>query len=63
MIRNLATVCAFVLLVSASSAHAAGIEANAKVLAQLDEIKRLFDANVGGFMVEQTAGGHRVVVA
>src|SRR5258708_39658954 len=35
-------------------------EGREAVLAQLDEIKRLFDANVGGFMVEQTAGGGRL---
>src|SRR5258708_39804061 len=35
-------------------------EGREAVLAQLDEIKRLFDANVGGFMVEQTAGGWRL---
>src|SRR5258708_4303451 len=32
-------------------------EGREAVLAQLDEIKRLFDANVGGFMREQTGGG------
>jgi segregation and condensation protein B len=30
------------------------------VVAQLDEIKRILDANVGGFMLEQTAGGWRL---
>jgi len=30
------------------------------VVAQLEEIKRNFDASVGGFMVEQTAGGWRL---
>jgi segregation and condensation protein B len=35
-------------------------EGREAVLVQLDEIKRLFDANVGGFMVEQTAGGWRL---
>src|ERR1700682_2988507 len=35
-------------------------EGREAVLTQLDEIKRLFDANVGGFMVEQTAGGWRL---
>src|SRR5260221_10808478 len=35
-------------------------EGREAVLAQLDEIKRLFDVNVGGFMVEQTAGGWRL---
>ena len=35
-------------------------EGREAVLEQLDEIKRLFDANVGGFMVEQTAGGWRL---
>jgi segregation and condensation protein B len=29
------------------------------VRAQLDEIKKTLDANVGGFMLEQTAGGYR----
>jgi ketosteroid isomerase-like protein len=37
MIRKLATVCTITLLFSARSAHAAGVEANAKVLAQLDD--------------------------
>jgi segregation and condensation protein B len=35
-------------------------EGREAVLEQLDEITRLFDANVGGFMVEQTAGGWRL---
>ena len=35
-------------------------EGREAVTAQLDEIKRLFDANVGGFMLEQTAGGWRL---
>jgi len=30
------------------------------IVAQLDEIKRLLDANVGGFTLEQTAGGWRL---
>lgn len=30
------------------------------VVAQIDEIKRVFEANVGGFMLEQTAGGWRL---
>ena len=30
------------------------------VVAQLEEIKRNLDANVGGFMLEQTAGGYRL---
>lgn len=30
------------------------------IIAQLDEIKRNLDANVGGFMLEQTAGGWRL---
>jgi len=30
------------------------------VIAQLEEIKRNLDANVGGFMLEQTAGGWRL---
>jgi len=30
------------------------------ILAQLDAIKRALEANVGGFMVEQTAGGWRL---
>jgi len=30
------------------------------VMAQLDEIKRILEANVGGFMLEQTAGGWRL---
>src|SRR5438105_15704215 len=30
------------------------------VIAQLEEIKRVLDANVGGFMLEQTAGGWRL---
>src|SRR5260221_9183231 len=38
-------------------AEAFSDEGREAVLAQLDEIKRLFDANVGGLMVEQTAGG------
>jgi segregation and condensation protein B len=41
-------------------AEAFNEEGREAVLAQLDEIKRLFDANVGGFMVEQTAGGWRL---
>ncbi len=41
-------------------AEAFSDEGREAVLAQLDEIKRLFDANVGGFMVEQTAGGWRL---
>ena len=41
-------------------AEAFSEEGREAVLAQLDEIKRLFDANVGGFMVEQTAGGWRL---
>lgn len=34
-----------------------GIDA---IVAQLEEIKRVLDANVGGFMLEQTAGGWRL---
>ena len=30
------------------------------ILAQLDEIKKALEANVGGFMLEQTAGGWRL---
>ena len=30
------------------------------IVAQLDEIKRVLDANVGGFTLEQTAGGWRL---
>jgi len=30
------------------------------VVAQIEEIKRVLDANVGGFMLEQTAGGWRL---
>jgi len=30
------------------------------IMAQLDEIKRMLDANVGGFTLEQTAGGWRL---
>jgi segregation and condensation protein B len=30
------------------------------VIAQLEEIRRLLDANLGGFMLEQTAGGWRL---
>jgi segregation and condensation protein B len=30
------------------------------ILAQLDEIKRVLDANVGGYTLEQTAGGWRL---
>ncbi|SRR5581483_3265534 len=30
------------------------------VIAQLEEIKRIFEANIGGFMLEQTAGGWRM---
>jgi segregation and condensation protein B len=35
-------------------------EGREAVVAQLDEIKRVLDANVGGFMLEQTAGGWRL---
>lgn len=35
-------------------------EGREAVVAQLDEIKRNLDANVGGFMLEQTAGGWRL---
>jgi segregation and condensation protein B len=31
-----------------------------EIVAQLEEIKRLFEENVGGFMLEQTAGGWRL---
>jgi segregation and condensation protein B len=34
-------------------------EGREAVVAQLDEIKRTLDANIGGFMLEQTAGGWR----
>lgn len=34
-------------------------EGREAIVAQLDEIKRLLDANVGGFTLEQTAGGWR----
>jgi len=30
------------------------------IVAQLDEIKRVLDANIGGFTIEQTAGGWRL---
>jgi len=35
-------------------------EGREAIVAQLDEIKRNLDANVGGFMLEQTAGGWRL---
>jgi segregation and condensation protein B len=35
-------------------------EGQAAVAAQLDEIKRILDEQVGGFMLEQTAGGWRL---
>ena len=35
-------------------------EGREAVIAQLEEIKRNLDANVGGFMLEQTAGGWRL---
>ena len=35
-------------------------EGKEAVIAQLEEIKRVLDANVGGFMLEQTAGGWRL---
>src|SRR5260221_2647846 len=35
-------------------------EGREAITAQLDEIKRLLEANVGGFMLEQTAGGWRL---
>jgi segregation and condensation protein B len=41
-------------------AEAFSEEGREAVLEQLDAIKRLFDASVGGFMVEQTAGGWRL---
>jgi segregation and condensation protein B len=31
-----------------------------EIVSQLEEMKRVFDANVGGFTVEQTAGGWRL---
>src|SRR4051794_24317469 len=34
-------------------------EGREAVLAQLDEIKRVLDANIGGFTIEPTAGGWR----
>jgi segregation and condensation protein B len=34
-------------------------EGREAVIAQLDEIKRTLDASIGGFMLEQTAGGWR----
>src|SRR5690349_8492342 len=30
------------------------------IVAQIDEIKRVLDANIGGFTLEQTAGGWRL---
>jgi segregation and condensation protein B len=41
-------------------AEAFSEEGREAVQAQLDEIKRALDANVGGFMLEQTAGGWRL---
>ena len=38
-------------------AEAFAEEGREAVVAQLDEIKRVLDLNVGGFMLEQTAGG------
>ncbi len=35
-------------------------EGREAIVAQLEEIKRILDANVGGFTVEQTAGGWRL---
>ena len=35
-------------------------EGREAVVAQLEEIKRILEANVGGFMLEQTAGGWRL---
>lgn len=37
-----------------------GEDEKENILAQLDEIKRALEANVGGFMLEQTAGGWRL---
>lgn len=42
-----------------SLAEAFSEDGREAVLAQLDEIKRALEANVGGFMLEQTAGGWR----
>jgi segregation and condensation protein B len=35
-------------------------EGREAIVAQLEEIKRILDANVGGFTIEQTAGGWRL---
>src|SRR5881397_2802745 len=35
-------------------------EGREAIVAQLDEIKRILDASVGGFTLEQTAGGWRL---
>jgi segregation and condensation protein B len=37
-----------------------GEEERAAIVTQLEEIRRLLEANVGGFMLEQTAGGWRL---
>src|SRR6266849_4288118 len=37
-----------------------GEEERSAIVTQLDEIRRLLEANVGGFMLEQTAGGWRL---
>jgi segregation and condensation protein B len=37
-----------------------GDEEREAIVAQLDEIRRVLEANVGGFMLEQTAGGWRL---
>ncbi|MGZ7030827.1 MAG: SMC-Scp complex subunit ScpB [Thermoanaerobaculia bacterium] len=37
-----------------------GEEEREAIVAQLDEIRRLLAANIGGFMLEQTAGGWRL---
>lgn len=43
-----------------SLVDAFGEDQKEAILAQLDEIKRALEANVGGFMLEQTAGGWRL---
>lgn len=37
-----------------------GKDEKENIVAQLDEIKRALEANIGGFMLEQTAGGWRL---
>jgi len=43
-----------------SLVDAFGEDQKEDILAQLDEIKRALEANIGGFMLEQTAGGWRL---